>query len=302
MTPLLRPSRKAAAVLITAALVVSAGLSLAGAARAASFLWEVKSDQGRVFLMGSIHVARKDLYPLKPAIERAYEQSDDLVVEVDMSDLDPREAQSVLLRRGKYGDGITLDARISAETFEETAERLKRAGLSVEPLLPFKPWFVAMTLGSAEVNRLGFDPEYGIDLHFMQKAKGTKPILALESFEEQIGFLDGFSREDQEAFLLYTMEDLDHLSEEMDRLVSAWLNGDAASIEAVLEADLLDRPALKRVYDRLVVERNRKMLAAIEEYLKTGRTYFVVVGAGHLVGAEGLVRALKEGGYAVRQL
>jgi len=55
------------------------------------------------------------------------------------------------------------------------------------------------------------------------------------------------------------------------------------------------------VYEKLLYERNNTMATRIEGFLKAGGRYFVVVGAGHLVGKKGIIELLKKKGYPVEQ-
>jgi uncharacterized protein YbaP (TraB family) len=44
------------------------------------------------------------------------------------------------------------------------------------------------------------------------------------------------------------------------------------------------------------------MAQQIQVYLNTPYTYFIVLGAGHLVGSSGIVELLQEQGYRADQL
>ena len=114
--------------------------------------------------------------------------------------------------------------------------------------------------------------------------------------------LDGLSAGDQERFLLYTMEDLDSLSGELDRLLVSWQRGDAAAVEAVLNESTAGRPDLAGMLRSFIDERNERMLRKMVGYLEGDGRYFVVVGAGHLVGENGLIARLGQKGYEVRQM
>jgi uncharacterized protein len=267
-----------------------------------SFLWEVQSETGTVYLLGSVHFATKELYPLKKTIQRSYQRSDHLVVEINPDAVSPEKAQVLMMQRGVYSDGETLVSKISEETYAMVGVQLQKSGMPINLFSTFKPWFIALTLTTLEVQRLGYDPAYGIDRHFLDRAKGRKPVLELETIEEQIVPLDILSDQEQESFLLYTLEDLKILEGQMNALMKAWVDGDAAAVESVLSKSMGDRPELGPVYEGVIEDRNRKMLEKIERYLKTDDHYFVVVGAGHLVGKVGLVEQLRRKGYAVRQL
>ncbi|HEY4485659.1 MAG TPA: TraB/GumN family protein [Nitrospiria bacterium] len=266
------------------------------------FLWEAAGPAGTVFLLGSIHVAKKELYPLPDVIEGAFAQADTLVVEINPLDSQSPQGQMALAQRGVYPAGTSLRAQVSAETYEKTRMYLAERDLGVDLFDRFRPWFVALTLTMAEAQRLGFDPRNGIDIHFLGRAAGRKRILELETFEQQIALFEGLSEREQELYLVYTLEDMKLISSQMDRLMRAWTEGDAASVEALLKEGLAGRPDAGAMYDRWVDRRNDKMAEKIEGYLKTGGNYFVVVGAGHLIGERGLIRILEAKGHAVRQL
>jgi len=102
--------------------------------------------------------------------------------------------------------------------------------------------------------------------------------------------------------LRLTLKDLKNAAREVDQAVRAWKSGDAKGLEAVMTKSLQEEPGLTPIHDKLFVERNRKMVSAVEEYLRNRGTYFVVVGAGHLTGQKGIIEALRKKGYPVEQL
>ena len=103
-------------------------------------------------------------------------------------------------------------------------------------------------------------------------------------------------------FLLYTLKDINVLEQELDKLVNAWRAGDEKGIESIMTKSAKEDKRLAPVYEKLVIERNKKMASKIEDYLKEKETYFVIVGAGHLVGSQGMIELLKSKGFVVEQL
>ena len=158
-----------------------------------------------------------------------------------------------------------------------------------------------MTLVALESLKLGFDPNLGIDKYFLSKAD-EKKILELESLDYQIDLLSGFSDKDQELFLFYTLKDLKVMEQELGQLTRAWASGDSKAIESILKRSISEDERFAFVFEKLVYERNRSMAAKIETFLRTRETYFVVVGAGHFVGDQGIIEILKRKGYVVEQL
>ncbi len=126
--------------------------------------------------------------------------------------------------------------------------------------------------------------------------------MELESLEYQINLLSNLSEKEQELFLLYTLKDINILEQELDKLVKAWSAGDEKGIESIITKSLKEDKRLVPIYEKLVIERNKKMASKIEGYLKEKETYFVILGAGHLVGSQGIIELLKSMGFVVEQL
>ena len=277
-------------------------LQLATDADAKSFLWKVTSDTTTVYVLGSIHIAKEELYPLDRAIERAFEESNILVVEIDVEKADSTAAQLLMMQHAAYPPGDSLDRHIADDTYQDAKSKMAEYGLLIEQFHQFKPWFLSMTLTLLELQKLGFDPQFGIDRHFLGAARASKKIIALEDLDDQMSLFDNLPDEQQELFLKSTIIDLAILDEEMDRLNGAWLRGDVSTVEAVLTEGLREHPELEPVYETFFYQRNRDMTSKIEGYLNRSERYFVVVGAGHLVGKEGIIQLLRQKGYRIEQL
>jgi len=283
--------------LIGSLIFVQAGFSQAQK----SFLWKVQSKASTVFVLGSIHFLKQESYPLNPRIDRAFDQSTVLVVEANISDPNQLNPQK-LLESALYLGNDTLEKHVSVEAYDYVRKETGNLGLPFELVSRQKPWFLALTLEALELVKLGFDPRYGVDIYFLSKAQGTKKILELESLDEQIDLLSNFSDREQELFLLYTLRGLRILGEQASALVKAWSSGNAGDIESILTKSVREDGRLIPIFEKLIDNRNRKMVSKIEDYLNTNETYFVVAGAGHLVGHKGVIEILKNKGYLVEQL
>ena len=266
-----------------------------------SFLWKVQSKTSTAYVLGSLHLATKDIYPLHQKIENAFEQSDSLVVEANVNDIKKIDIQK-LMERAIYPDNDTLEKHISPETLDWLKKETGELGIPFELQNKQKPWFLAMTLVSLESIKLGLDPNLGIDQYFLSKAEGKKKILELESMDYQISLLSGFSDKEQELFLIYTLKDLHIMEQEVNQLIQAWTSGDTKSMESLLTRSVSEDKRLSTIFEKLIFERNRRMVSKIEDFLQTKGTYFVIVGAGHLVGDQGVIELLKGKGYLIEQL
>ena len=266
-----------------------------------SFLWKIQSKTNAVYVLGSLHYSKKEIYPLNEKIENAFGQSEILVVEADINDIKKVDIQE-LVERAFYPANDTLEKHVSPEIYEWVKKETGGLGIPLELLNKQKPWFLALTIVALESLKLGFDPNLGIDKYFLSKAGDGKKILELESLDYQFNLLSDFSDKDQELFLSYTLKDLKVMEQELGKLTQAWTSGDTKGMESILTRSISEDKRLSFILEKLVYERNRKMTSKIEDFLRTRETYFVVVGAGHLVGDQGIIEILKGKGYFVEQL
>ena len=291
--------KKIISVIFLIATFICAGYSFSYAQK--NFLWRVQSKRNTVYVLGSIHLLKKDVYPLNRVIEDAFEKSNVLAVEADVSDISRLDLQK-LMESAFYPAGDSLDKHVSGKTFNLIKEETARAGLPMELVYNQQPWFLGLTLESVELMKSGYDPNYGIDKYFLSKAEGRKKISELESLDYQINLLAGLNDEEQELFLLYTLNELKILVQEVDKLVDAWKSGAVEKMESTITRSLAEDRRFYTIYEKLIYKRNRNMAQKIDGYLKTNNTYFIVVGAAHLVGDRGIIQLLMDKGYSVEQL
>ena len=266
-----------------------------------NFLWKVQSKTNTLYILGSVHFLKKEMYPLNKKIEDSFDKSEVLVVEANINDIGQIDIQR-LLETAFYSGNETLEKHVSRETYELVKKEFGGLGVPLELINKQKPWFLALTLTSLELLKLGFDPNYGIDIYFLSKATGGKKIKELESIDYQINLFSKFSDDDQELFLLYTLKDINVLGRELDKLMEAWTSGDTKSMESIISKSITEDRKMSLIYEKIIYERNRNMAARIEELLKTKETHFVIVGAGHLIGNKGIIEILRGKGYDVEQL
>jgi uncharacterized protein YbaP (TraB family) len=288
--------RRAAAVALA---IVLAALQLQAAP--ASFLWKVTGPRGgAIYLAGSIHLMTSEYYPLAPAFDEAFTQCDLLVEELDMGEMLAPAAQMQMLTRGMMPAGKRLDAVLSVETMEAVRTKANDMGLPLAPLQLFKPWALALTLQGLEWQKAGFDAELGLDKHFYDRAKqASLAVQGLETLDFQISQFDNLPMPQQDRMLAETLKEMDTTKGAVEELGRAWKAGDAPAIERVVLRDLKAEPEM---YQRLLVDRNRNWLPKIEALFSRPRPAFVVVGAAHLVGSDGLLATLRARGYRVTQL
>ena len=263
-------------------------------------MWLAEGATNRVYLLGSVHLLRREDHPLPAVIDSAYDDAELLFMELDMDDLDPLATQATINRIGMLEEGQTLQDVMGDELYAEALATAQDLDIPLEMLERTEPWYAAITVEQLALARIGFNPLYGVEMHMMQKAsRDGKPIEGFESVEEQLGLLDGLSLDAQRELLMQTLTESKSTMEIMDDLIRAWRTGDIAYMEDSLLKDVAKYPEL---YDTIVADRNRNWVETIDELLDERDDYLVIVGALHLVGEDGVPRLLEQRGFTVRQL
>ena len=264
------------------------------------FMWKVEDPNGSsAYLLGSLHVLTADFYPLSATINKAFAESKTLVEEVDIDEMNDPMVMMAALSKAMLSDGRTLDQVIAPEVYAEVKKRAEAAGLPMMAIQRMKPWLVAITMMAPTLQAAGFKPELGIDKHFFDRAKDSgMKRQGLETMAFQLEQLDSMPAKLQEDLLKTTMEDLDKEVAGVKDMAQAWSFGNVAAMEKMTLAEMKEAPEL---YQRMLVQRNLNWIPHVEACIKQNSSCFIVVGAAHLVGPDGLPTLLAKKGYKVTQ-
>jgi uncharacterized protein YbaP (TraB family) len=275
-----------------------------GAAEAGPLLWRAEAPRsGAVFhLFGSVHLGDLRMLDLGEPIRSAYATSDELVVEVDFSAQPPDRMAALIARHTRLQPPTTLRDVLSEETWRALEDYCLDRGLESGAFLGLKPWFVSVTIVQLELAGAGFQAELGVDYLFIQEAKGEKPIVALETPASQLRALDATSPAVQERVLADTLARADELVGDTEKMIGAWRRGDEDELEAQVFGALDEIPELEAFYERVFFQRNREMTDRLIALGGDGRPRFVVLGAGHMVGDEGIPTLLGRSGWRVSRV
>lgn len=266
------------------------------------FFWKASRAGATIYLLGSIHLGTPAMYPMPAVVTSAFQASSALVVEADLTSAAPAEVAAGLLAIGQYGDGSLLQHHIEPSLWESYKNAMQSFGGRLEMVARAKPWFAAQILEIAAMQQAGFDSRLGIDLHFIQRAKHKVPIFELESVDEQFAMLDGLPAEQQALMLEQAVKQFSQAGGIIGALLKSWKTGDAEAMEKLIVQDAESDPRNEPMLRRLIYDRNRSMAEKLLTYAKPGQACFVVVGAAHMVGDQGLVALLRRQGFDVQQL
>jgi len=285
----------------------------AAQAGAKGLMWQVSKGENILYLLGSIHIGNSSLYPLSEQVKDAFSQSDMLVVEANI--LGGQEGLEEFIQAAMYSDGTVLSEHISEEAYEKCVQVLQMYGLPGNAYDEFKPWSVANDLaviassnsdsleGGAEAATLG------IDMYFLTGAMLTgKPVVELEGIMYQAELFNNLSPEMQGEYLNSVLDEvLNPESNEGSKSAALlklwteqWYQGDIEGF-ASSYSDAVGEE--KGEFEQMLFgKRDQDMAEKLIQLLeKDGKmTYFVVVGAGHLVEEGTVIDQLEEKEYVVK--
>jgi len=261
-------------------------------------LWEMTHEGRTLYLLGSVHLLRPEVYPLDEAIYAAFDEAEVVAFELDFDEM--MAAAPMMMQRGTFDDGRTLRQVLPAEVYAELEAQVRATPLPMEAVERMKPWMASLALSSLALQQGGFDAAAGIDLHFHERARAAgMEIIGLETIEDQIDVFEGMSEEAQVAMLRSTLKELDGTVAQMDEATEMWRRGDTDALAKMFVEQMGDR---EEAMERLLFARNRAWIPQIEALLGRPQTAIVIVGVGHLAGEQNVIDLLCERGYEVRQV
>lgn len=307
--------RRAALVLVLAALLVLIPLpsraappapqvapAAATAKPGAPAMWRLTGGKSRVYLFGTMHLLPKGTVWQTPAMATAMAETKVTVVEADVDSRYAREtAASLAFEFGVNPSWQTLSGVLGVERFERLVRVAKRYGVSPASLERMRPWLAALQVSYAAMNAVGFERDLGVERTVLTAAKGDNDkVQALETVEAQIKALAKLDGNDMLANVDRTISEIDDVGGTMQPMLQAWRTGDTASLERLVMADMRkDAPAL---YRALLVDRNAAWTERIARWHAGEGTYFIAVGAAHLIGSDSVIAMLAKKGIKAERV
>jgi uncharacterized protein YbaP (TraB family) len=283
----LRIAGLCAALLLGACAAAPAPVTVAEPPAPGPALWKVADDDTTIYLFGTIHVLPKDLDWYQPHIAQALESSDELVTEIASGDAgamnDLLAAKAMLPSGEKLRDLMDEKQRMA---FEEAMVSL---GLPIESMDGYKPWYAGVVLSLTPLYLAGYNSEHGVEENLQERVSPDATRRTLETVEYQFELFDSIPRDVQLAYLSEIVAAVPSINDEIDKIITTWLAGDAPALAGLMNAEETD-PML---YKRFITDRNANWAVWIDRRLEQPGTVFIAVGAGHLAGQGSVQDKLK---------
>jgi uncharacterized protein YbaP (TraB family) len=245
---------------------------------------------------------KADDYPLPDEFTTAYNDADKIIFETDLVEAATPEYQFKMRQSMTYNDGRTLHSELTPETYAQLESFLTARGMAVANFSTFQPWGVALVLSMIEYQQLGMTGEFGVDFHFHDRAlQDKKTVSSLETPDEQLIALSSMAQIEPNQVIALSLRDIESLPDFIDSVKNAWRSGDldALSKNPLVVQMKVETPAM---YQAMLIDRNNNWMNALPLLTNSESIEFVMVGAMHLVGEDGLLYLLKQQGFKVEQI
>lgn len=260
------------------------------AVTASPALWRVQDADTTIYLFGTVHVMKPDIDWFHGGVKRAFDASDELVLEIIEPD-DIKEMGAMMATKAMAHDGIALSDRLPPDTRPPYKAAMDANGMPWQAFERFDPWMAGMALSVAPLEKLGYQTDKGAEKVLRTAAQAAgKQVGALETVEQQIDFFANLPIVQQVQFLNATVDGLPGMEKEFGQLLRYWQAGQPDKLAKAMNESLEATPELAQV---LLIGRNANWARWIKARLDTPGTLFIAVGAGHLAGKGSVQDQLK---------
>lgn len=266
----------------------------------AAAVFKVSHGKDYLFIGGTIHILTKEDFPLSPPYQSAFAQSDELIFETDIAAFNDPAIMMKIAPVMMQPKGKKLSEQLSEQTASIFKQHILDKGLAFAQFDAMSATGAMLTLTMMEFQAQGFLSE-GVDAFYHAKGiEQGKGIAWLESVDTQIALLDSFDNGDPDALIAYTLAEVSTGSDVILNMHDAWKSGDLEQLEALGLSEM--KRDFPDVYKRIMLDRNMNWMPQIEAMLSDDDIEYVLVGALHLVGEDGLLNMLSEKGFTIERL
>ena len=259
-------------------------------------MWLAEDGDTRIYLLGTMHALPESTDWDRGKVAEAVAAADELVMELSPEELAAagEEFERLAPRRAP----LPIDERLAPAALAQY--RALEAGGPDFRADALDDWAVMVLMGQRVAQKAALAPDNGVEARLTQDFRAAgKPIGGLETARSQLMLFETLDPATQRALLARAAEGASDAVADVRALTDAWSRGDVAALEKVINEDVDAVPAAR---EAIITGRNRAWSAWVKRRMAQPGTVMVAVGAGHLVGADGVPAMLAAEGVQVRRV
>ncbi|MGE3142316.1 MAG: TraB/GumN family protein [Hyphomonadaceae bacterium] len=281
------------------ALLLSAPACAQGAIRPALFV--MRDADSTIYLFGTVHVRRPGAPWGGPEAVAALAQSQTVRTEIEMSPEADARAAAQVQQIGMAGPNDPLSSHLTPQQNVRVAAALAAMDVRPDTLEAMRPWYAGLVLSMLPIMRAGYDPAAGVDRQIDAAADAQqKQMRWFETSAQQLNFIAGLSAPLQVEMVMEGVGAVDEGVAQLGELERAWEEGDLDKLERFVVEET--RQEFPELYQALFVARNHAFVEVLSQDMAGAGSEFVAIGAGHLLGPDGVIALLRARGFAVERV
>ncbi|QXU41577.1 TraB/GumN family protein [Pedobacter sp. D749] len=261
-----------------------------------TLLWEISGNglKKPSYLFGTYHLISAKFADTMKVLQEKLKSVDAVVGEIVMDSSTQSKMVPFLIMKDN-----TLDHLLTKAEFKEVEDyfKTKQPGFELEQMNKFKPAMISIMMVLFESPDILNGISEGIDDSFQKYArKNGKSLYGLETAEYQGALLFDSDLQKQKKVLLKSIREADKSIQQMEELKTNYI---AQDIDKLTNFFKIQDEETKEFMTELLKNRNKRWLDQLPALMQN-QSLFIAVGAGHLVGVEGLIKGLQLKGYILQ--
>lgn len=259
-------------------------------------MWLVEDDDTHIYMLGTMHALPSGTGWDEGRVAGAIDAADELILE--LSPAESAAAEDIFRKLAPRSTPLAIDARLSGKALiGYRALEASGRGFSGDG---FDDWAVMVMMGQRVAQNAGLSPTDGVENGLTERFEAAdKRVGGLETARGQLMLFETLDPATQRTLLTHAAENAGDAVKEVSDLTAAWGRGDVAALEKVINEDVDAVPAARKA---IITDRNRRWSAWVRRRLDQPGTVLMAVGAGHLVGADGVPAMLGAEGLKVTRV
>ena len=262
-------------------------------------VWKLEGGAVPIYLVGSFHLLRREDLPYPPSIDAAYADSQQVWFEIPPGQMEDPKVVLKMMTSGMLGADKSLKDVIPADVWKKVRDWDGDPTMKLA-MSKMRPWMAALTITMVEYQKMGADPNLGLEKTIEKKAKADgKETGGFETADFQLGLFSGLTDAQQADMLAETFSELKESKKMISDMLKSWKEGKVDELAKELDAGFKDYPDMKKL---LLTDRNESWVEPIEKLAKGTKKTMILVGAGHLCGPGSVIDLLQKKGWKLRRV
>jgi uncharacterized protein len=254
-------------------------------------LWKISGkDVQDSYIFGTLHLICPDEFIVFPGIVESMEQTNRLVMELDLSD--PYIMMGIQMGMFMEEDKELKDVMPKEDFMLVSGFFRDSLEADINFISRIQPLFIVSMIYPHMVQ---CRPQSYEQFLLQYATDNSMVVLGLETLDEQLNVFKALSYQEQANILVETIREYKSKRAEFLKLTRLYLQGDLKGLLAMFEETQTPHPEFNQ---RLLNDRNHRWIERIEQLMLEDPTFFAL-GAGHLPGKDGILHLLKLAGYTV---